>query len=84
MLGVSVLLLGIFVAVFMNLQSGHSDDVAKCVEKCKTMPECRYVTGEGGNPCEELCGLAPAKAQTCMDSHNGSCEGFSTCVVENP
>jgi hypothetical protein len=84
MLGISVLALGIFFAVFMKLQEGHGDDVARCVEKCKTMPECRYVTGEGGNPCEELCGIAPAKATICMDTKDVTCEAFSACVVENP
>jgi hypothetical protein len=83
-LGVSLLGLGIFIVVFLKLQAGHGDDVARCVDKCKSMPECRYVNGQGGNPCEELCGLAPAKATTCMETHGRTCEGFSACVIENP
>jgi hypothetical protein len=87
MLGAAIVGFGIFIAVFMYLQGDHEGDIKQCVEKCKTMPECRYVDdfrGTDGNPCAELCELAPHKAMTCMDTSGKTCEGFSSCVVENP
>ena len=50
MLGISVLALGIFVVVFMKLQSGHGEDVARCETKCKTMTKCQKQGSEGREP----------------------------------
>jgi hypothetical protein len=73
----------IFIIVFIRLQGDHEGDVEKCVQKCHSMEKCRYLGGNDGNPCEEMCGIAPTKAQDCMDKHK-SCEALSRCVVDNP
>jgi hypothetical protein len=81
MLGVAVLGFAIFGIVFAKLQGGHDEDVARCVTKCSKTIQCRNQSSDGGDLCEELCGLAPSKAETCMDTSSKSCGAFSRCVI---
>jgi hypothetical protein len=74
----------IFIIVFVRLQGDHEGDVERCVDKCKASDTCRSSRSIGDeDPCEAMCGIAPTKAASCIETAK-SCGSFQRCVVDNP